>query len=143
MGGGRANPNFGMNLNLFFNYRALKRISSVKLKRTSLPANPIQQVANCEEPEERRASTIVPPVPEDLCITPPESVVTSPVVQQLIKPNNVRPDKSSDQTNTLNNDKLEEGSSNDNGIIMSTDNSENADFVYPRMYSSSLNIVIK
>ena len=132
-----------MNLNFFFNYRALKRISSVKLKRTSLPANPIQEVANCQELEERRASTIVPPVPEDLCITPPESVVTSPTVQQLIKPNNVRPEKSSDQTKTLSNDKLEEGSNDDSGIIMSTDKSEKADFVYPRVYSSSVNIVIK
>ena len=108
-----------------------------------MPANPIHEEANGEVPEERRASSIVPPVAEDLCITPLERIVSTPTLQQHIKANNVPPDKSSDQTNTLNNDNLVAGSSSESGIILNIDSSEIADFVYPRVYTSSVNVVIK
>ena len=75
-----------------FHYRAVQRIS--------LPTILTHEEANGEVPEGRRATTIVPPVLENLSISTPENIVTKPTVQHVMKPNSVQPDKSSDQTNT-------------------------------------------
>ena len=141
---------------LFSFCRALKRISSVQLKRTSLPAKPVIDEINGDEPEERRASTIVPPAMEDLCINSTSQLTVSsppptPSTTLTIPNNNI----SSNQTPKLNNQisvkKLQqkENDNNDSGIIINIDESEDPgdpedpDFVYPRVYKSTLNVVIK
>ena len=101
----------------------------------------------------RRASTIVPPILEDLVelrprVSVPDDLVelrpsvtlpVSPTIQQLIQSNNVMDGKQpSGQA------EFSSGSSGkisyDSGI---SDTSEPPDFLYPRMYRSSLNVVLK
>lgn len=130
---------------LYSSCRALKRISSVKLKRTSLPAHPAQEKRNGELHEEmnkRSTSTIVPPLIEDLCIAPPQMRGSSSSVQ-LTKPNSISMDQLPGHKNKSIEKELEEHDNNDSGIIINIEDSEAADFVYPRMYTSTLNVVIK
>ena len=108
-----------------------------------MPANPIREDLNCEDPKERSISTIVRPAPEDLCIVPSEGIITSPRDHTLMKSNTFRLDKSSGKKNTSPNDKQKEDDKNNSRVFVAPDNSEKADFVYPPMYKSSLNVIIK
>ena len=129
------------------------------MKRTSLPAKPVIEELNVEEPKERRASSIVPAAMEDLCINTSSQLTVSsalsssmPSSTTLTIPNSF----SSSQTPQLNNSstpvkKLQEkaDNNNDSGIVININDSEDLedpedpDFVYPRVYKSTLNVVIK
>ena len=123
-----------MYIGIAYHYRALKRISSVQLKHTSLPAVPYS-TTNCEVPEGRRASTLVPSLPD--------SHGSSSTTQQLMKPNHVIPRISADETEALHGVKSEGSNNADSGIILDEESTENPDFMYPRVYRSTLNVVIK
>ena len=116
-------------------YRALKRISSVKLKRTSLPANPaVKEDTNGEQEEDRRASTIVPPLIEDLCLNPAQMNASTSSPVQLAKPNNLPVAGQMPNRRNISKNKeleIEKDDNNDSGIIINIDNSEeSADFVH-------------
>ena len=140
---------------MFYFSRALKRISSVQLKRTSLPAKPIINELNGDEPEDRRASTIVPPAMEGLCINTSQQLSASappPMPSPTLTiPNNITSIQTPKMTNSVSVDKLQqkENANNDSGIVININDSEDPgdsedpDFVYPRVYKSTLNVVIK
>ena len=138
-------------------FRALKRISSVQLKRTSLPVKPIIEDINGDESKERRASSIVPRAMEELCINISSHLTVSsslppsmPSSRTLILQNN----HSSSQTAKLNdsssvNKLLQKANDNDSGIVNNIngsedpEDSEDPDFVYPRVYKSTINVEIE
>ena len=138
-------------------FRALKRISSVQLKRTSLPVKPIIEDINGDESKERRASSIVPRAMEELCINISSHLTVSsslppsmPSSRTLILQNN----HSSSQTPKLNdsssvNKLLQKANDNDSGIVNNIngsedpEDSEDPDFVYPRVYKSTINVEIE
>ena len=112
-----------------------------------MPAHPAQDTRNGnlheEDNNKRSTSTIVPPLIEDLCISPSQ-IHCSSSSGQLTKPNPTSSEPSPAHKNKLiQNISGEEHSNNDSGIIINIEDSEAADFVYPRMYTSSLNVEIK
>ena len=100
---------------------------------------------NEEQEEDRRASTIVPPLIEDLCLNPAQIDASTSSPVQLAKPNNLPiVGQIPNRRNISRNKELEKDENNDSGIIINIDDSEeNADFVYPRTYTSTLDVVIK
>ena len=117
-------------------------MSSVKLKRTSLPAKPIMEETNGELPKDRRASTIVPSMMEGLSIGHQELAPSTSTAQQN-KARYLAPDQITRNTNTPSKHELNDDINNDSGIVINIEDSEDPDFVYPRMYTSTLNVVIK
>ena len=101
---------------------------------------------NGEQEEDRRASTIVPPLIEDLCLNPAQiNASTSSSLQTMAKPNNLSvAGQMPNRKNISRNKEPEKDDNNDSGIIINIDDSEeSADFVYPRTYTSTLDVVIK
>ena len=83
---------------------------------------------------------------EDLSISPAHLNVSSTATQLAIPNNSLSSGISTNTTNTnlLRATELPKDDNNDSGIIINVDDAEeSADFVYPRMYTSTLNVVIK